>query len=66
MTVVPMLALPDFAKPFVIEMDASGQGLGAMLMQEGRPIAYFSKTLSDRAPLHSLYEMELMAIMLAV
>ncbi|XP_057416454.1 uncharacterized protein LOC130711034 [Lotus japonicus] len=62
----PVLALPDFSQPFVIESDASGSGVGAILLQHGKPIAYFSKALSDRNLAKSAYEKELMAIVLAI
>lgn len=52
----PILALSNFAKQFMVETDASGIGLGSILMQDGRPIAYYSKALSSRALVQSTYE----------
>ena len=62
----PVLALPNFQKPFVIETDASEIGIGAILQQEGHPLAYISKALGPRSKGLSTYEKELMAVLFAV
>lgn len=62
----PVLILPDFSKPFVLEADACGYGLGAVLMQEGRPIFYLSKSIGPRAAAISTYDKEAMEIIEAV
>ena len=62
----PVLRLPDFERPFVIETDASNGGIGAVLQQDSHPIAYLSRALSTRNLDLSVYEKELMALVLAV
>lgn len=57
-----VLRLPDFTIPFLIETDASDFGIGAFLMQQNHPIAYFSKKLGPRHRLASTYHKELYAI----
>ncbi|XP_026439743.1 uncharacterized protein LOC113338565 [Papaver somniferum] len=66
MSTTPILVLPDFTKPFVVESDASDSCIGAVLLQDGKPIAYFSKPLGPGARALSTYEKEFLAIVLAV
>lgn len=62
----PTLALPDFSAPFVIQTDASGEGIGAILAQHGNPIAFMSRSLGVAKQNWSTYAREMLAIVIAI
>jgi hypothetical protein len=61
-THAPLLKLLDFSKTFELECDASGIGIGGVLLQEGKTMAYFSEKLCGPSLNYSTYDKELYAL----
>lgn len=71
LTSAPVLSYPDFQKPFVLETDASGSGLGAVLAQRQedhtvRPIAYASRSLQAHERNYGITELEGLGVVWAL
>jgi hypothetical protein len=60
----PVLVQPDIPKPFDVYCDASGTGLGCVLMQEGRVISYSSRQLRCHKEHYPTHDLELVAVVM--
>src|SRR6266508_3821143 len=66
LTLAPILAQPDLTKSFDVYCDASGNGLGCVLMQDGRVIAYASRQLHKHEINYPTHDLELAAVVHAL
>ena len=70
LTQAPILRLPDFSRPFVVQANASESGVGAVLLQQFEdglfPVRYASKKLLPREQNYSVIERDCLALVFAV
>ena len=63
---LPVLAYFDAKSEHTIQCDASKQELGAVLLQEGKPVMYISRTLTETEQRYSNIECKLLAVVFAL
>jgi hypothetical protein len=66
LTTGPVLQLPDFDQPFIVDTGASGSGFGAILHQGGGLIAFFSRAVAPQHAKLAAYERQLIGLVYAV
>jgi hypothetical protein len=62
LTTTPVLIMPDIHKGFNVYCDASRQGLGCVLMQEGKVVAYASRQLRKHEQNYPTHDLELATV----
>ena len=60
MRLAPVLDTPDFTKTFIVECDASGNGIRVVFMHEGRPITFESCPIKGKYLQKAFYEKEML------
>jgi hypothetical protein len=66
LTAAPVLQLPDFTRPFVVDCDASDSGFSTMLHQGAGPITFFSHAVATHHAKLAAYERELIGLVKAI